>query len=599
MNLKETWDFTQLFGGNLDSPELKKAFEETSSQTENLKKALSTATVTEFPSLAEEIQNVEAHLEEISAFIRMWQAAFYNDPRVNVYFGELQKLTLNLTQVEQTWGRKLVELSSEDFEKLLKNPKIEQIQFALKEQREQAKKQLDPKTEYLIQKLQQDALDAWSSHYETIASGLKASYTDEGGISHEVSAGQALNLLSSIPNPQVRKNLMNSYENMWGNAEKLSGDTLNHLAGSRLTDYEAHHYEDFLDYPLERNRMSRQTLDMMWNVITKNKQMLVDFLNRKAKLLKLPTEKISWQDQSAPLDLPGYKSRKMSYDEAAELIVKNFNKFSPKMGEIANYAFEHQWIEAEDRSGKQPGGFETPLPVRKEARIFLTFTGSVNDAATIAHELGHAFHSMQMFDLPLWRQNYAMNVAETASTFAETIINNANLESAKSDAEKLTLLDAKMVNAVAMFMNIHARFLFEKNFYTERQKRIITPAELNEMMSKAQKEAFAGALEENGTHPHFWTSKLHFYIVGVPFYNFPYTFGYMFSLGIYAFAKRSGNKFEDQYIALLKDTANMSVEELAKKHLGVDLTKEDFWQAGADLIKKDIDEYLKLSEQFI
>lgn len=192
-----------------------------------------------------------------------------------------------------------------------------------------------------------------------------------------------------------------------------------------------------------------------------------------------------------------------------------------------------------------------------------------------------------------------MNVAETASTFAETIINNANVESAKSNAEKLTLLDAKMVNAVAMFMNIHARFIFEKDFYTERQKRIITPAELNKMMINAQKEAFAGALDENGYHPHFWTSKLHFYIDGVPFYNFPYTFGYLFSLGIYAFAKKSGDNFEDQYISLLRDTANMNVEELAKKHLNVDLTKEDFWQDGADLIKQDIDEYIKLSEEFI
>ncbi|MGL5899794.1 MAG: M3 family oligoendopeptidase, partial [Lactobacillaceae bacterium] len=138
-----------------------------------------------------------------------------------------------------------------------------------------------------------------------------------------------------------------------------------------------------------------------------------------------------------------------------------------------------------------------------------------------------------------------------------------------------------------------------KHFYTERQKRILTPQELNEMMKEAQKEAFAGALDPEGYHPHFWTSKLHFFGDTVPFYNFPYTFGYLFSLGIYSFAQKSGTGFEDKYIALLRDTANMTVEELAKKHLGVDLTQKEFWQSGADLIKSDINEYSKLAQKFI
>lgn len=599
MALKETWDFSSIYGGDLDSPELKAAFKEADAKISAVNEFLQEINLAQMPLAAQKLQEAQAQLYEINAFIGMWQAAFYTDTRVNVKFGEVQALALKFTKAQQTWGRKLAQLSDADFAKLLNNPEVSAIQFTLKEQRHQAQRLLDSTTENVIAKLQQDALEAWSSHYETIAAGLTTHYEDEKGQDHKVSAGQALNLLDSIPNNTARKNLMTSYEKMWGSAENLSGDTLNHLAGARLTDYEVHHYSDFLEYPLELNRMSRKTLNTMWAVVEDNKQMLVDFLSCKAQLLKLPSTKISWQDQSAPLSLPGYQSRQMTFDEAAELIVQNFTKFSPKMGQVAQYAFDHRWIEAEDRPGKQPGGFETPLPLKKEARIFLTFTGSVNDAATIGHELGHAFHTMQMFDLPAWRQDYAMNVAETASTFAETIINNANVANAQSDVEKLTLLDAKMVNAVAMFMNIHARYLFEKHFYTERQKRIITPQELNEMMKEAQKEAFAGAMAPDGYHPHFWTSKLHFFMDGVPFYNFPYTFGYLFSLGIYAFAQKTGAGFEDKYIALLRDTANMTVEDLAQKHLGADLTQKDFWQSGADLIKADITEYTKLAQQFI
>jgi oligoendopeptidase F len=115
-------------------------------------------------------------------------------------------------------------------------------------------------------------------------------------------------------------------------------------------------------------------------------------------------------------------------------------------------------------------------------------------------------------------------------------------------------------------------------------------------MLNAQQEAYGNALSTY--HPMFWASKLHFYIDDVPFYNFPYTFGYLFSLGIYAQAKTQPD-FEDRYIALLRDTANMSTEDLAAKHLNVDLTKPAFWQAGVALIKRDIDEFMALSAPLI
>lgn len=116
-------------------------------------------------------------------------------------------------------------------------------------------------------------------------------------------------------------------------------------------------------------------------------------------------------------------------------------------------------------------------------------------------------------------------------------------------------------------------------------------------MEKAQKEAYAGSL--SGYHPHFWCSKLHFFIDDVPFYNFPYTFGYLFSLGIYTEFLKNPDGFEDKYIALLRDTGRMKVEDLAKKHLGVDLTKPDFWAAGINLMAEDAREFIRLSDELL
>src|SRR5699024_6353621 len=222
---------------------------------------------------------------------------------------------------------------------------------------------------------------------------------------------------------------------------------------------------------------------------------------------------------------------------------------------------------------------------------------SPNEVSTLAHELGHAFHSHVMRDLPALNRRYAMNVAETASTFAEMIVSDATVQEAKEKAEKVNLLDDKVSRAATMFMNIHARYLFETRFYEERKKGYVIDERLNELMLDAQKEAYKDSLSTY--HPTFWASKLHFYSTGVPFYNFPYTFGYLFSLGIYARSLEEGEGFEQKYIDLLRDTASMTTEELAEKHLSVDLTKPDFWQGGIDLIKQDIEEFLELTEAYV
>src|SRR5699024_5525492 len=159
--------------------------------------------------------------------------------------------------------------------------------------------------------------------------------------------------------------------------------------------------------------------------------------------------------------------------------------------------------------------------------------------------------------------------------------------------EKIKLLDVKMQNAVAMFMNIHTRYIFENNFYQARQKGLLSAGQISELMVNAQKESYLDSLANY--HPHLWAAKLHFFIDDVPFYNFPYTFGYLFSLGIYAQARKKGSSFEDEYIALLRDTAAMTTEELAQKHLDVDLTQAAFWQAGIDEVLKDIAEFMELT----
>src|SRR6185312_14491633 len=306
----------------------------------------------------------------------------------------------------------------------------------------------------------------------------------------------------------------------------------------------------------------------------------------------LGTEKMNWYDMEAPVTA---STKKMPYQEGAEFILKHFGEFGPELESFSRNAFEKGWIEAEDRPNKRPGGFCTGMPMSEQSRIFMTYSGTMSNVATLAHELGHAFHSYALRPVHWMNRQYAMGVAETASTFAEMIVADAAVKAAETKEEKIALLEDKIQRSVAFFMNIHARFLFETRFYEERKNRIVSAARLNELMTEAQREAYGDALDT--AHPHFWASKLHFYITGVPFYNFPYTFGYLFSLSIYAKALEEGEGFEQKYMALLRDTAIMSVEDLAMKHLGEDITKQEFWAKGVALCVKDVEEFLKIASE--
>lgn len=528
-------------------------------------------------------------------FVNAWSADDYTNSEFRPIQNQIDQLGTELAKPEKELQVFLAELTETEFENLLAQPELAELQFNLSEQRAKAQYLLDSKTEDLLDQLRLDSLMGWSQHYETLVAGLTLSFEDENGQQQTISAGQALNQIDGYPDAQVRRGIMQAYEKMWTKVEDLAADTLNHLAGARLTEQKARGYQDYMEEPLALNRMSAETLNNMWSVVDAHKDMFKPYFERRAQLMDI--DKLGWQDQTAPLTHLGtYQLAPLSYDEAAKLIITNFGQYSSKMAQFAQNAFEKGWIEAEDRPGKQPGGWMESVPDINESRIFLTFTGSPNDAATIAHELGHGFHTSVLQDLPYLRNDYAMNVAETASTFAELIVNDANVQSAQSDAERVMLLDAKLANPVAMFLNIHARYLFENEFYQARQEGYVTASRLNQMMENAQKTAFRDSLSE--WHPHFWASKLHFYADDVPFYNFPYTFGYLFSAGIYAWAKIQPN-FEEAYISLLRDTAAMSTEELAQKHLGVDLTKPDFFEAGVSAIQADIDQYLDLSEPFI
>lgn len=530
------------------------------------------------------LQDAGARLHQARAFVSCLTAQDVNDEPARLLEGRLTQMSASLRQLFIGLDRALVALPEAAWESLAQDPRLQPVRFTLEERRARAQELLPPREESLVASLAVDGYHGWGSLYDTVSGRIRIA-VEEDGETRELSVGQVFNRLQS-PDRTVRESLWPRYEQAWQQEADLCAAALNHLGGFRLNLYRERGWTSVLKEPLDNNRMSEASLNALWQAVEGAKEPLVAYLQRKARLLGV--ERLQWHDVGAPV---GRVDRRFTYDEAAAFIIQHFGAFSPELAEFARRAFEHRWIEAEDRPGKRAGGFCTSFPRSGESRIFTTFSGTPDNVSTLAHELGHAYHGHVLRDLPYMARHYPMNLAETASTFAERIVTDAALRQAASREERLALLDQQLQDAVSFLMNIHARFLFETRFYEARRRGPVAVPELNRMMEEAQRDAYRGVL--GGYHPGFWASKLHFYLTGQPFYNFPYTFGYLFSTGLYARARQEGPAFAPRYVALLQDTGRMTVEELARRHLGVDLTQTAFWEEAAREAVSSVEAFLQ------
>lgn len=590
--LAQRWDLDVLFPGGSESQAFAAFLDRLEADISEWKRELDrTDLVFEeketFLAAVSSVQSLSVRIREAGAFISCLTAQDVKDETAKQLGGRVKSISAAFSAALSAWEQRLLAIEEDAWRQLLAEEELSPLAFSLDERRRRAQDKLPTDQEVLASDLAVDGYHAWQELYNTVVGRITIE-VELDGETKQLSVGQAANLIGH-PDRQVREKVYAKWLEAWGRETDLCALALNHLGGFRLALYRHRGWDQILREPLEIGRMQESTLDAMWQAINNRRDKLVAYLQRKAKLLGL--EKLSWFDVGAPV---GSQTKKVPYDDAAAMIVDHFGRFNPNMAEFAQKAFDEAWIEAEDRPGKRPGGFCTSFPVSKQSRIFMTYAGNASNVSTLAHELGHAYHQHVMWGLPPLAQNYAMNVAETASTFAEMILADAGVKHAANDEERLVLLEDKLQSVVAFFMNIQARFLFEKNFYEKRKQGLVRAAELDQMMLEAQREAYGDALADY--EPHFWASKLHFYITSYPFYNFPYTFGYLFSMSVYARALQEGESFAAKYDALLQDTGRMRVEDLAQKHLGEDMTKVEFWQAAVDLAVADIDEFLRLTE---
>ncbi len=592
MKVADTWDLESIFAGGSASPEFRDFVAELERDVagvgERVRALDESTTDAEVRTVLLDAQAAEERLDQAFSFAECLRAQDTADAEAVQWVGRVDALGASLKALGAALSAFTARLADERWRTLTESAELRPVAFLLSRERDLARRKLDARTEGLVEELAADGYHAWDRQYTTLAGSLRAE-VEVDGESRRLSIGQLAARLEE-PARADRKAAFEALEGAWRPVADLAAGALNSQAGFRLTWYRHRGWDSVLDEPLYLNRMEARSLDAMWAAVADGAARLVPYLQAKARLIGVDAP--CWYDMQAPV---GAAEDELSFDAAATGILDCFEAHDPDLSAFARHAYDGRWIEAADREGKAAGGFCTTLPLSRQTRIFMTYGGTFGGATTLAHELGHAHHSWLLRERPYYATSYPMTLAETASTFCEGLLISAALDETTDAGVRLRLLDRVLEEAATMLMNLRSRFLFEIDFYRQRAAGPLTAAELDELMVGAQRRAFCNALAPDGYHPLFWASKMHFYFTDVPFYNFPYVVGYLLASGLAARAADAGGEFAADYRRLLADTGVMTCEELARRHLGVDLGQPEFWQSAVDRPLSHVDEFVRLA----
>ncbi len=532
--------------------------------------------------LINRLNEIDLVLETLESYVYSFISTDSYNKTAGRRLSELEKIKVRSKRSRvrfQAWVGSLGDILDE----LCKAPSVAQKhRLVLDELLEQSRYLMDTKLEDLAAELSLSGGSVMWKLQGTVTSQLKMPLEREGKT--EDLPMTILRNLASDPSEDVRKRAFEKEIEGWEKIRESVAFSLNGVKGAAVTMAKWQGRDDVLHAALDSNRIDREILDALLGAMKESFPSFRRYL--KSKAAKLGKKKLPWWDLFAPV---GEINLKYTWQETADFIVEQFSTFTHELGDFARRAFDNNWIDAEPRDGKRGGAFCMKVPAVEESRILANYDGSFDELTTLAHELGHGFHNYCQRGLPMLRRGAPMTLAETASIFCETIVFNAALDSAPPEAQ-VTILENQLMGANQVIVDIYSRFLFETEVIKRREKAELSADDFCEIIIDAQKQTYGDGLDQEHLHPYMWLLKPHYYYSDAHFYNYPYAFGLLFGLGVYAIYQKEGADFVPRYIELLESTGEGKVADLATRY-GIDVKSSEFWKSSLRIIEERIDRY--------
>ncbi len=596
------WDMTVVYP-SLESPEFATGFEGVIRQIDDLvllfaayavgeraPASLDEATVEAFEAVTNRLNGLWEQIETLNAYIMAFVTTDSRDSLAQAKASELQQHGVKLAQLDTRYA---AWIGSLDLPRLTERSALaREHAFPLEQLQIQARHLMSPQEEALAAELRPSGGSAWGRLHGDVSSQLDVPLEMDG--ERRILPMSAVRNLAHDPDRAVRNRAYDAELAAWERSALPLAAALNGIKGEVNTLSSRRGWASPLDAALFESRIDRATLDAMLTAAEEAFPTFRRYLRAKARVLGVPA--LAWYDLFAPVGEDAAAATRWDFATGSAFIVERFGAYSTKLAEFAERAFRERWIDAEPRPGKRDGAFCMSLR-GDESRILANYQSSYDAVSTLAHELGHGYHNLCEAGLTPLQRETPMTLAETASIFCETIVREAAMAQADEQGQ-FAILEASLQNSCQVVVDIASRFRFEERVFAARRTRNLAVEELNESMLTAQRETYGDGLDPAVLHPYMWAVKGHYYSPYRSFYNYPYMFGLLFGLGLYARYREDPTGFQRGYDDLLASTGRADAGTLAGR-FGIDIRTPDFWRSSLEVIRSDVDQFETLVERTV
>ena len=584
--MKTNWDLT-VFYKDFDDPEFKDDLARLPKEIDAFTAAIAAPAEDEVEKLVSLVHQEEALsnlFERLNLMIGLTLSVDANNKAANAAMAPLMRAVMGSSLASNAFSRYLASL--ENLDAIIDaDDELKARAFALREAAEDAKHQLPEALEKPVLKMQLSGGEAFSQLRDKLDATLLVDYD---GKQIPLSAVRAL---AYDGDADTRRRAYEAELASYKKIELPMSFCLNNIKAEGETMAALKGYKGVLDMALAHSRMDEKTLEAMWTAIREALPEVREYFKAKGRLLGHENG-LPFYDLFAPV---GQSTRTYTVEEARALLLDLFGKFCPEMGEMMRTAFDEGWIDMYPREGKSGGAFCSGYYAKNISRVMTNFAGSASDVSTLAHELGHAFNNRMLHHKPIMMTETPMPLAETASTFNETLLISQLLKTATPE-EELTLLDSCLTEQTQTMVDIYSRFLFEQKVVAAQADHALDVDELKETMLWAQEQSYGDGLDPEYRHPYMWACKSHYYSTGVHFYNFPYAFGGLFARGLYARYEKEGEAFVPVYCALLSRFGSDTIANVTAS-VGIDVTTPDFWREAVESVLVQVRRFVELADK--
>ncbi|MCL2223799.1 MAG: M3 family oligoendopeptidase [Defluviitaleaceae bacterium] len=592
--MAEKWCLNEIYAG-FDSEEFMADFLELPKMAE----AMNTLSgeLIGFPDVVTLVRKLEEYVtknDRLSSYANFVYATDTANAAASKFIYLLEALNAETSRMKVRLAKYLAKVAKDggNINALAKEHDAEDYAFQLQHMAEEYSHMMSEDEETLAAQMYNTGSGAWSMLQDKLISMLTCEFTcPKTGEKKIIGINECRNLAYDADSA-VRKAAYEAELAAYPKIEESCAAAMNGIKGEVNLLSRLRKFDHPLDKTLFDSNMTRKTLDAMFEAIDTDIQCFRDYLKAKAKYVSKSESGLAFYDLFAPVGASAEKT--FSYEEAKTFVAENFGKFSSEMEKVARLAFDKNWVDVQPREGKVGGAFCGDIYAIKQFRVLLNFGGNLSDIITLAHELGHGYHSMQVMQEGILNTGYPMPLAETASTFCEMIVTNAALKTLPQ-SEKLQLIEIGLQDATQVILDIYSRYLFEKSVFAARLDHPLSAQELCELMLAAQRKAYGDGLDPQKLHPYMWAIKPHYYSGTSSFYNFPYAFGHLLANGLYKIYDQDPASFGKKYDNFLRVSGKMSITESCNQ-LGIDIENADFWKGAIDVIKSAIQEFKELTK---